>query len=466
MKTEFKIWGFPASVRLLAVTALLLSVFSCEDALEVKTPINQINAVQVFESVSTADAAMSNLYSELQAYSLLSGGSGGAGPLLGTYTDELTSYDIYSSNADLDLYNNVQQASNYSIKSVWSNAYNEIYLTNSIMEGVAKSTAISEADKKRLKGETLFVRSMVIYYLQQIFGDVPFPVTTDYTVNKALAKTSAEEILVKLTADLTDAVSLLNDQYRNSERIYPNRKAAELLLATVLMTRGQHAAAETLLKGIIAAPLYQWQSDVTKTFKKSGSHILWQLKPLFANEATNEANLYYFEDFLPFSYTLTNELADKFSPTDQRRQHWIKTLTIEGVDYYRPDKYRNIGVNPDEYSIVYRLEEAYLLLAEALAHQNKVAEAIPYVNKVKEKAGVALLGTGASRETVINVVLEENAKEFFTERGIRFLSLKRAGRLNDLQPAKPNWQTHHRIWPLPVSELLLNTNLNPQNNGY
>lgn len=466
MKTKIKILRLPALAGLLAISALLLSFFSCEEALEVRTPINQINSVHVFESVSTADAAMSNLYSELQAYSLLSGGSGGAGALLGTYTDELSNYDIYSSNADLDLYNNVQQTSNFSIKSVWSNAYNEIYLTNSIMEGVAKSTTVSEVDKKRLKGEALFVRSMIMYYLQQIFGEVPFPVTTDYTVNRSLPKTPEEVILAKLTTDLTEAVNLLNNQYRNTERIYPNRKAAEMLLATVLMTRGQYAAAEPLLRGIISGPLYQWQTDVSKTFKKSGSHIIWQLKPLFTNEATNEANLYYFEDFLPFSYTISNHLADKFSPTDRRKQYWIKTLTIDGVAYYRPDKYRNIGVNPDEYSIVYRLEEAYLLLAEALAHQNKVLEAIPYLNAVREKAGVTLLGTNASGEMVMNAVLEENTKEFFTERGIRFLSLKRAGRLNDLQQTKPNWQTHHRIWPLPVSELLLNSNLNPQNNGY
>lgn len=439
---------------------------SCDNLLDVRSPIDQINSAQVFESTSTADAALSNLYAELQYYSLLNGGSGSAGALLGTYTDELISYDEYNNDADRDLYNNVQQASNTSIKTFWSNAYKEIYLANSILEGVESSTAIPENDKKRIRGEALFVRSLVLYYLTQVFGDIPYPTSTDFVINQSLPKMSESQMLAVLTDDLTETVSLLNDQYTNPERIYPNRKTAQLVLATVLMTQKKDAEAEPLLKEIVQNSMYVWEGDLSKTFKKNGKHIMWQLKPLNAGDATNEAVLYYFEDALPYTYTLSNTLYNSFASNDLRRTQWIKALTIDQATYYRSDKYVNTIGNSDEYSIVFRLEEAYLLLAEALVNQNKLGEALPYLNAVKEKAGIDLSPAGSSKEQLVKALIDENRKEFFTERGIRFLSLKRAGRLNDLLPSKPNWKDYHLVWPIPRTELLLNANLNPQNNGY
>ena len=439
---------------------------ACEDSLEVNPPINQINTSQVFESVNTADAALSSLYADLQAYSFFSGSIWGSGAILGTYTDELYCYSTSTQNADLDIYNNVQVASNTKIKSTWSTAYQEIYMTNAILEGIALSNSIPEKDKKRIRGEALFVRALIHFQLSQVFGDIPYVTTTDYIVNQAITKTSEAECLLQIRSDLYEATNLLEDTYRNTERLYPNRKAVELVLATVLMTQHQWSEAETLLKEIIKSPLYSWQPDLLKTFKMTGKHILWQLKPLKNNNGTNEALLYYFATALPNTYTLSDHLLSSFSSNDLRKQSWIKEIIINQKKYYRADKYRNITNNTDEYSIVFRLEEAYLLLAESLAQQDKLSEAVPYLNAVKEKAGIALEPLNPTKEKLLNEILDESRKEFFTERGIRFTTLKRAGRLNDLTAIKTNWTINHQYWPIPLSDLLLNPNLNPQNNGY
>jgi hypothetical protein len=108
----------------------------------------------------------------------------------------------------------------------------------------------------------------------------------------------------------------------------------------------------------------------------------------------------------------------------------------------------------------------YLLLAEALAQQNKISEALPYLNTTRQRAGIASLILPISKETFLNEVLLENRKEFFTEMGHRFLDLKRLNQLNSLFPAKPNWKEFHKVWPIPQKDILLNPNLNPQNNGY
>lgn len=451
---------------LLCALTLGILLVSCENLLEVDVPVSQTPSSLVFESTETADAALSHLYTEMQAYSLLNGGQGGAGALLGSYTDDLINYDNYSQNGDMDIYENVQGASNISIKSFWTQAYSEIYTANAIITGIEKSVGINEGDRRRIKGEALFVRTLIYYYLNQLFGDIPYTVTTDYTYNQSVKKTSSAEVQEKIQEDLYMAVALLNDEYRNPERIYPNRKTAELLLATVLMTRYQYGAAEALLRGVIDSPLYQWQPDVRETFKKTGSHILWQLKPLYASAATNEALLYYFESSVPTLYSLSGDLISSFSAGDLRKQWWTTGITVEQTTYYRPGKYTRLFDNTDEYSIVFRLEEAYLLLAEALAQQGKLSEAMPYLNAVKEKAGVSPAAPTLTKEQLLDEILAENRKEFFTERGIRFTTLKRLGRLTDLVMHKPQWKPHHELWPLPFSELSLNPNLNPQNNGY
>lgn len=461
MKTKFYI------LASFALSALVLyMVQSCDRLLDVKPPIDQISSEQIFSSVNTADAALSNLYSEIQSNSLISGGFSGAGALLGGYSDELINHDVFTQNGDSDLYHNVQGSSNSTVKKVWTNAYSEIYAANAIIEGIEKSTAISENDRKRVRGEALFVRSLVYIYLTQLFGNLPYVTTTNYTLNQSLGKTPVAELLVMIQNDLYVAKSNLSDDYRNPERIYPNRKTAEILLSNLLITRKQYAEAETMLMGIVESPLYSWQSDLAKTFKKQGQHILWQLKPLKPNDATGEALLYYFESAAPTNYSLTESLVESFEPEDLRRQLWIKEKKINGNQYYRANKYSKLSANNDEYSVAFRLEEAYLLLAEALAQQGKISAALPYLNAVRQKAGLSDVPATVTKEILLDFIVNENRKEFFTEKGMRFFTLKRAGKLSGLTLYKPNWKEYHKVWPLPFSELILNTHLNPQNYGY
>lgn len=452
------------ALGLISVLILLASLNSCENLIDTDTPINQINATQVFESVSTADAALSNLYTEIQSYSFVSGDNSGAGALLGTYTDELYCFNETQNN-DQDIYNNIQGPYNSRIASVWSSAYKEIYLANALIEGVTASSTIGQSDKDRIKGEALFLRSLVYFYLTEIFGEVPYTTTTNYVINQSIGKISTAELLINIEENLQTASVLLDDNYRNSERIYPNRSACKLLLATVLTSQNKWSQAELILTEIIQSPNYNWQPDLSKTFIKSSRHILWQLKPLKNGNATNEALLYNFTTTIPNTFSLSDNLVASFSPTDLRKQVWIKELTINQKKYYRPNKYKNTVNNSDEYSIVFRLEEAYLLLAESLVQQNRVQEALPYLNAVKLKAGITSI-TSILKDQVLTEILTEYRKEFFTEKGIRFLSLKRIGRLDDLKSEKPNWKEFHQYWPLPNNELILNPNLNPQNNGY
>ncbi|MGD9556490.1 MAG: RagB/SusD family nutrient uptake outer membrane protein [Mangrovibacterium sp.] len=443
--------------------ALLLT--SCEDLVEVDAPANQIGSAQVFEDVRAANAALAGLYAGLRDNSVLSGNTSGAGSLLGSYSDDLDCFYL-DQNGLMDLCHNLQQETNTYVKSIWGTAYGQVYYANAIIYGAENSTALSVDEKNRIKGEALFIRSLLYYYLQQLFGDIPYTVSLDYEYNRNLSKTEAEAVLEQLTLDLTEAISLLTDDYRDTERIYPNRKTAQLLLARIYLIQEKWALAEQMAGVILQSPLYRFQDDLSEVFHKTGTHILWQLKPENSGDAAKEAALYYFTGAAPNNtYTLTQDLIGSFAESDLRKQAWMATVTVNTNTWHRPYKYKNRTGNTNEYSVIFRLEEAYFIMAEALFMQNREGEALPYLNATRERAGLDAF-TSLSGQDFITELLAEKRREFFTEFGHRFSDLKRLGRLDELSAGKPNWEGYKNVWPLPQSELLLNPNLNPQNSGY
>lgn len=454
----------------LLITFLLLiqlGFTSCEKLIAVDMPDNQIDKNQVFENLQTANAALAGLYAGLFDNSPVSGGSGGTGAILGIYTDDLDYYA--TANADYQIYLNQQIETNTTINAFWLTCYQHIYKANIIIEGIANSKSLKESDKNSIKGEALLVRSIVYFYLQQLFGNIPYTTTTGYQFNQTISRTPATELLSNLQQDLTEAIALLSDNYRNTERIIPNRKVAELMLAKVYLLQHKWPEAELLLKSIIQSPLYQFQNDIAQVFKKSGKHIIWQLKPLTNGAATKEVQLYYHNNTAPTGYALSENLVNAFDNDDLRKKNWMLIATYNQKTWYLPWKYQVRLDNTSEYSIVFRLEEVYLLLAEAYVQQNlpdKIAEALSYVNAIKDRAGIPLLNGQFSKEDLLNEIIAESRREFFIEMGHRFLDLKRLERLPILETAKPNWKDYHIIWPVPQKELLLNSNLLPQNYGY
>ncbi len=445
----------------------LLFLTACENLVHVDYPANQIGTTQVFEDIQTANAALGALYTSLRDQSFITGGSYfGADALLGSYTDDLDCYQ-YDQNGVVDIYQNQQLETNSTISTIWKRAYEQIYYANSIIQGTEHSTALTESEKNRIKGEALLIRSLIYFYQQQIFGDIPYTTSLDYEYNRTISKTEASVIMEQLKVDVTEAADLLEDNYRDAERIYPNRKAAQLLLTRILLLLNEWSLAEQIAESILTSPLYQFQPDINEVFHKSGSNILWQLKPEHDGDAAGEAPFYYFTNSTPNSYVLTQNLVNVFDEDDLRRQNWMVPVTFEEQTWYRPNKYKNYinGSNSDEYSIVFRLEEVYFIIAEALAKQGRFDEALPWLNATRERSGLTAL-TSLSGENFMSELLAEKRREFFAEAGLRFLDLKRMGRLDVLSSVKPNWEDYMQVWPLPQSEMLLNPNLAPQNTGY
>lgn len=454
-------------IKCLSLGIGMTCFFSCEKFIDTDLPTNQIGTSEVFSDVSSANAALAGLYAELWSSSMISGDVTGSAAILGTYTDDLTCYAPYIQNGLVDVYNNVQIPSNTIVYNLWSKAYKHIYYANSIIKGVKESSSISQANKDRLIGEATVIRSLLYYNLSQIFDEVPYTDTTDYQYNSQLKKISKLQIMSNLESDLQAVLSGLNDQYANQERIYVNRKVAELLLAKVFLNQEKWDQAENLLFQIMQSPLYVWETDLSKVFTKTGKHILWQLKPANSTDATKEYLLYNFTTSLPTSFSLSDALVNSFELGDLRKTAWMLPVVINQKTYFRPMKYRNpANSNTTENSVIFRIEEVHLLYAESLVNQNKILEAKIIVDKIRQRVGLNPLPIGLSKQEMINKILDESRHEFFAEMGHRFFDLKRLKKLDILALSKPNWKTFHSAFPIPEKEMVINPNLNPQNPGY
>ncbi len=163
----------------------------------------------------------------------------------------------------------------------------------------------------------------------------------------------------------------------------------------------------------------------------------------------------------PTFSSVPKSLYDLFEPTDARKTNWIKPVTGVSNLFYCPYKYKiQNGGNPfNEYSMVLRLAEQYLIRAEARARQNKMEEALDDLNMVHTRAGLTEININDPQELSDAIILERR-KELFVEWGHRWLDLKRTGLVNNIMSAiKPGWSLNDTIYPIPQSETLINPKL-------
>jgi hypothetical protein len=438
---------------------------ACDNFVEVDLPNSQLTGQAVFEDMATADAAMAGLYAKMRNNGTLTGNSTGISVSMGLYADE---FDFYQAGATSNFHSNTLVAADSGVADTWSQSYNQIYMANAIIEGVGNSLSLPQANRGQLRGEALFVRALLHFYLLNSFGDIPYITTTDYNVNSNVSRMPQETVYDLVTADLEEAVSLLPEDYITPERVRANRSAAMAVLARVYLYRGQWAEAANAASAVINSPLYTWETDLDKVFLKESTTTIWQFMPDAPGSNTLEGGIYVFTSGPPPIVGLKPSFVTSFETGDQRREHWVKAVTEGTSTWYHANKYKQQGVTGSsvEYSIVLRLAEQYLIRAEARARQGELTAAKEDLDIIRNTAG--LPGTVAvTPDEIISDIMAQRRFELFTEFGHRFLDLKRTGLLDAaLPPTKPGWDTHDRLWPVPASELILNPNLAPQNPGY
>lgn len=460
----------------ICIIAITIINTSCEKFVQAPPPKTDLVKTTVFKEQGTATAAMLSVYGLMTTSGFSSGNTGSITFLSGLSSDE---FELYNSNQDLtQFFTSSLIPTNSNISILWSSLYSTIYRTNSILEGIKGATSLPVDFKNQLEGESRFIRAFSYFYLTNLFGGVPLSVTTDYEVNRVLAKASIDSVYALIIDDLLIARELLPADYSVSsgERVRVNKYAASALLARVYLYLKQYDKAEIEASKVIEMTTLFKLSAVMDVFLKNSTETIWQLNNNAYN--TNEAGIFIFTG-KPRNASLNESLYHSFEANDLRKENWVQAKTSAGITYYQISKYKaarippvtNPVTLPVEYTMVLRLTEQYLIRAEARVYLGKltgVNSAQADIDSLRNRAG--LLGTTATTsEELLLAVEKERMFEFFGEWGQRWFDLKRTGQadvlLKDVKGS--NWQTEDQLYPIPQEQILNNPSMNKsQNPGY
>lgn len=465
------------SSRILLLILIVVCLESCEKFLEIPRSKSELLTAEIFADNNAANSAMLAVYSQM--LNSFNSGTARIAHRTALLADELTTYADLPSY--MQFYQNSVSATNSSDNSAfWNDAYNYIYQANSIIENLKISKDLSEKLKQNLTGEAMFIRAFWHFYLFNFYGEIPTVTTTDYTVNNVATRKSKAEVYELIISDLKTAKSLLSDDFTGAdgmstslERVRPNKLAASALLARVYLYNENYEEAEAEATTLIEnEQQLEVLTELTGVFLKNNKEAIWQLSGQFG---APEGNIFILNTapHLQQSYDMRNDLSDGlfngFENDDDRKIKWVGNITVDGITYYYPFKYKVSGTNASEYSTVLRLAEQYLIRAEARVQQDKLDEAKDDIDVIRLRAG--LTGTTATDKTSILAAIEQERRvELFTEWGHRWFDLKRTGRINDVMsiatPLKGGiWTSDYQLLPIPQREIFSNPNLK-QNKGY
>jgi hypothetical protein len=437
-------------------------IFSCKKFVDISTPEDRVMANRVFTDDNKATSAITAIYGNMingsssfaNFYTTLYGGMS---------SDELQKFN--ASAYDKEFMDNTLSSTNATVSAIWKTAYQSIYYANAGIKGLENSTGVAATTKMQLIGECRFIRALCYFYLVNFYGDVPLVATTDYRVNSSLPRSSVNDIYELIKTDLTMAKENLPASYLTSEKIRPNKWVATALLARVYLYNKEWEKAELEATEVINSGLYTPLLPLTNTFLKNSKEAIWQLIP-------NSGVLKETQQIRPSGSVLTPQiilttsLLQSFEKGDERRFKWIDSITYAGNKYYYPAKYKNTTTTVTEYYTVLRLGEQYLIRAEAKANQSKLAEAVSDLNIIRNRAGLSSLSSTLSQLQILSAVEQERKVELFAEWGHRWFDLKRTDRANNvLGILKNNWSSTNILYPIPIEDILSNSNLK-QNAGY
>jgi len=463
---------------LLCLAGLLAG--GCKKYLDLPLPLNTIAGSGAFSTDKSSAAVLNGIYVNLTSGTQVFDGSG-IGFSTGLYADELQSIGAPTS-ADRVYYQNAVQSNNTG--TLWSYLYKQIYTANLVIEGVTPATTATLHYRDQWLGEAYFIRALLQFYLVNLYGNAVIVTSSDYAANNSLSRSAPQDVYAQVIKDLLQAQSLLTDDYKDgngattTERGRPNKAAATALLARAYLYTKQWANAETQASQVIAQTAFSLPEPAA-AFLHNSPETIYALAPP-STGWVRDYNVYNngMAPTVPvfpassINVAMSSSLVNTFEPGDERLTSWARRSTDTAatpVSYYFPNKYKS-RTNGDEYIVLLRLAEQYLIRAEARVQLNKLTEAQQDLDAVRSRAGLGgTTATGAA--ALMDAIVKERRTELFTEEGHRFFDLRRTERLNAIMtPLTPQkggagWQPFMQWWPIPTNDIFANPHLT-QTEGY
>lgn len=508
----------------ITAVALLFSAASCNDSFIHLAPHGQQSSATFFQTEEHFAQAIAAAYVPLRGL---------------VETDYLTA-EMRSDNTHFErsqvrgvsherrenIANFQVEAGNTFVYDIYKACYNGISRANIVIGRIVDADIPQEA-KDAIAGQAKFLRAFFYFKLVRHFGGVPLYLKEVTNADEAfLLRSSVDEVYAQIIADASDAVQQLLPPTSFPQSGAATKGAATMLLAEVYMVQKKYEEAEQLLKTL--EPMgYQLLLDYASVFStshKNSEESIFEVQYMEGLQEGQQSNfIYLFLPRTPNTEVITGvatanqgrggynvpskDIIDAYESGDKRKDISIGvaegTVNANGylriqanksiVDYVTPEgkvgipyikKYLNPHTTPnntDDNWPIYRYAGALLMLAEALNEQNKQDEALPLLNKVRDRAfgaGVATVVTTDQAE-LRDIIAHERRMELAFENH-RWHDLVRTGEAIEVMTAygeelKKEYNYLHAdsyhvtpeqlIYPIPRREIELNPELT-QNAGY
>lgn len=318
-----------------------------------------------------------------------------------------------------------------------SNFYDRAYLYINRWNAIISLADYSKGDskvKELAKAEAKVFRAFDHFHLVNVYARAYNPETaaTDggicimdkYDLEAQPVKSTVEEVYKFIQKDLDEALPYL--EAKPIDPYHPSLAFAWALKAKVHLFKREIAEArEACLKSMS----YNDQIFDLVTYSKAGGPAA---NPITAPNNPEVLSYMYMTGYnemnFAYSYVISPELRALFGTNDARFNQFFNTTNTSFLDIGSNTAYYNIAYTRFFYPTVgYKTTDVYLMLAECYARENKLAEAMEVVNKLRVKrilSGTINLPVPATRKETMDIVINERRKELLF--GFhRFFDLKR-----------------------------------------
>ncbi len=487
----------------LTIITLVLSSVSCNDFLE-KPLQGSLTQENFPSSASDALAATTAVYNTLRSPNF----HFGLFPIMDILSD-----DAYKGSnpgdaaSTIGVYENFQHVNTENtINDWWAVLYQGIKRANVVIEKVPAIT-MDETLRSQYLGEAHFLRALFYFDLVRAWGDVPK--ITSVAPPLGLDRAPASEIYSLIINDLTTALNSLPEKtaYTGSDVGRASKGSAKSLLAKVYLFEGDFVNAEKYSLEVINSGLYDLMPDFADANSKAGEfgdESVFEIGALGFEGQSNGGNMYANVQGARgnpnrgWGFNRPSiDLMNAFEPNDPRKDKTILNLgeEIDGItilgDGSTPDETKDEGGNVIEIECynqkvwtpgdnvptqfdhnrrILRYADVLLMAAEASNENGKSAQALLYLNIIRERArngnASILLDIIETDKTLLrDLILKERRVELALE-GHRFWDLVRTGKAPAVLGSLGFTTNKHELLGIPQIEMDLTQNTWQQNPGW
>jgi starch-binding outer membrane protein, SusD/RagB family len=468
---------------IISIAVMLMAETGCKKWLE-EDPKTFIAPDAFFTNAGSYESAVIGIYSGLPLY------SGNKAMLLEMCTD------IYGNPSSafeqaLPMYQNAPQAFYYNTREAWSGAYAIIKNANYIIGKLPDASVLDDTKKAQLTAEARFLRAYAYFYLVQLYGDVPMPVTTATNYDSLQLKRTAQADVYKLIVDdLTYAETNLPDNAPVTGRVY--KLAATALSAKVYLTMAgnplnqtqYYANAKEKATTVINSNKFALVDDYSGVFHNTTytTESIWEKTYVIADGGNPVHGITLTAKTINAILVPASWYINSFAKGDSRKTWGIvqdfkdninnTTLAPFFLKFADTSDVNKPGVSAAATRVSYtfpylRLAEMYLIAAEAENEMNGPADAYQYINKIRWRARTDKSDptnvpdlSGLSKDDFRKAVLMERKWELSLE-GNTWFDLKRTNTLSDIQTIRGSGLinpigTYNQTWLIPDNEVINN----------